>query len=30
MFLFTNPVNPTGVVYNKEEVEKLAAILKKH
>lgn len=30
IFLFTNPVNPTGAVYTKEEVEKLANILKKH
>lgn len=30
IFLFTNPVNPTGVVYTKEEVEKLAKVLKKH
>ena len=30
IFLFTNPVNPTGVVYTKEEVEKLAQVFKKH
>lgn len=29
-FIFNNPVNPTGVVYNKEEVIKLAKVLKKH
>lgn len=30
VFLFANPVNPTGVVYTKQEIEDLAAILKKH
>lgn len=30
LFLLTNPVNPTGVFYAQEEIEQLAAIIKKH
>lgn len=30
IFLFANPVNPTGVVYTKQEIAELAAVLKKH
>lgn len=30
IFLFTNPVNPTGTVYTKQEVEGIAAVLKRH
>lgn len=29
-FLFTNPVNPTGAFYTKDELEKLAWVIKKH
>ena len=30
IFLFTNPVRPTGVVYTQKEVEELAEVFKKH
>jgi aspartate aminotransferase len=30
IFLFTNPVNPTGMVYARQEVEGIAAVLKRH
>lgn len=30
VFLFNNPSNPTGMVYTKEEIAGLAAVLKKH
>ncbi|MAI08763.1 MAG: aminotransferase [Magnetococcales bacterium] len=30
IFLFNNPSNPTGMVYTKEEIAGLAAVLKKH
>ncbi len=30
MFLFCNPVNPTGAVYTKEQLERLADIVLKH
>ena len=30
IFLFTNPVNPTGVVYDYEQVEEFAAVLRKY
>jgi len=30
ILLFTNPVNPTGVFYNKKEIEDLALVIKKY
>lgn len=30
ILIFTNPVNPTGIYYNKNEVENLASVIKKH
>ena len=30
IFLFQNPVNPTGVVYTKEDMEKIATVLQKY
>lgn len=30
IFLFNNPSNPTGMVYTKQEIASLAAVLKKH
>lgn len=30
ILLFTNPVNPTGVFYNKKEIEDLASVIKKY
>jgi aspartate aminotransferase len=30
IFLFNNPSNPTGMVYTKQEITDLAAVLKKH
>ena len=30
MLIFNNPCNPTGVVYNKKEVENIALVLKKY
>lgn len=30
IFLFNNPVNPTGAIYTKEELTDLAKVLKKH
>lgn len=30
LFLFSNPNNPTGVIYSREEIEKIAALAKKY
>lgn len=30
MFIFSSPCNPSGAVYTKDELEKLAAVFKKH
>lgn len=30
LILLTNPGNPTGVVYNKKEMDMIAAVVKKH